>query len=287
MASSQAINQFNERWRSSPEYARILQQVGARPGQLLSDQQRQQVQGLVEQAFGMKFPKGVEIDPAGNMNENEGFGKQAKRWGPIAGGAALAAFGIPGLMSGLLTGGGGGAAAAGGAKAASGAAGGVLPSYGPSAAMQAANMGMGPIGGGLAAGGSLASAAGGLLPSYGPSAAMQTAGATLPAASQVTPTAALGLASAIPGVVGNALGDSGGGGGALKTVLENLMKWGPVGLAGLGAVKGLTQGPTPAEQEMAKLLQLSGSRAQATQPLFEALNRMTLAQLPRYARGGQ
>lgn len=114
MASDPAINQFNEQWRSSPLYAQGLAAVGANPnGPLhLSDGQRKQLQAFIEQNMGIQFPDGVEVDPAGNMNENEGFGKQLAKWGPIVGGGALAAFGIPGLIPGLI---GGGGAAAGGA----------------------------------------------------------------------------------------------------------------------------------------------------------------------------
>lgn len=65
-----------------------------------------------------RFPKGVEIDSALNMNEDEGFGKQLKKWGPLAGAAALAAFGIPGLFPGLLNAGGAAAGAGAGAAAA-------------------------------------------------------------------------------------------------------------------------------------------------------------------------
>lgn len=288
MASAPSLNRLNEQLRGSPLYRQWFEQQGidlSRPIGL-SDQQRKQFAAYLR-ANGVQIPKGVEIDKAGNLNEPEGFGKQAKKWGPIVGAGAAAAFGIPGLFPGLLTGGGAGAAGAAGAgQAAIGGAGGTLASYGPSAALQSANMAMGPIGGTLAAGGNLAAgAAGGLLGSYGPSQAMQTAGATLPSASQVTPTAALGLAGALPNVLQQAL--QGGDKSAIQSVLENLMKWGPAGLAGLGAIKGLSQGPTPAEDEMAKLLRLSGQRAEASGPLFDALNRMTLAQLPRYAREGQ
>lgn len=110
MASDPSINQFNEQWRSSPLYAQGLSSVGANPnGPLhLSDGQRKRLQAFIEQNMGIQFPDGVEVDPAGNMNENEGFGKQLAKWGPIAGAGALAAFGIPGLMPGLI---GGGAAA--------------------------------------------------------------------------------------------------------------------------------------------------------------------------------
>jgi hypothetical protein len=113
MASDPSINAFNEQWRSSPLYAEALRMVGADPsGPLqLSDGQRKQLQAIITQRMGFQFPDGTEIDPAGNLNEDEGFAKQAKRWGPIVGAGALAAFGIPGFMPGLL----GGGAAAGGA----------------------------------------------------------------------------------------------------------------------------------------------------------------------------
>jgi hypothetical protein len=114
MGSAPEINQFNEQWRSSPLYAEILRRVGIDPQRQhvqLSDQQREQVKLLLEQN-GVQFPNGTEIDAAGNMNENEGFGKQLKKWGPIVAGGAAAAFGIPGLMPGLI-GGGAGAGASG------------------------------------------------------------------------------------------------------------------------------------------------------------------------------
>ena len=126
MASDPQMNAWNEQWRGDPRYASIMRSIGVDPTRpiKLTDTQRKQVRAAVEQQFGFTFPKGTEIDPAGNWNANEGFGKQAKRWGPIVGGAALAAFGIPGVMPGLFSGGGAGwvgsevgkvAAAAGGA----------------------------------------------------------------------------------------------------------------------------------------------------------------------------
>lgn len=146
MPSDPSINQWNEQWRQSPLYAQGFAAVGGRPGMPLSDGQRKQLQAFIEQRMGFQFPDGVEIDPTGNMNEDEGFANQARRWGPIVGGAALAAFGIPGVMPGLVGGGAGGAAgalgslnpvidslAAGGGAAAAGgagAAGGILGAIG-------------------------------------------------------------------------------------------------------------------------------------------------------------
>lgn len=113
MASSNVINQWNEQWRSSPLYQQGLQAVGEPTNGpiTLNDGQRKQLQQWLMQQ-GVQFPKGVEIDPAGNMNEDEGFGKQLKKWGPIAAGAAMTAFGIPGLTPGLFGGIGTGASTA-------------------------------------------------------------------------------------------------------------------------------------------------------------------------------
>jgi hypothetical protein len=76
---------------------RIFQSLGIAPGRDgdygqnfgLDDRQRKQVQAAIEKELGFQFPGGIEIDPAGNMNENEGVGKQLKKWGPVAGQVAL------------------------------------------------------------------------------------------------------------------------------------------------------------------------------------------------------
>ena len=120
MASSPAINQFNEQLRASPQYAAWMRAQGIDPSKpiRLSDSQRKAFATYLA-SHGVALPRGAEIDPAGNANEGEGFGKQAKRWGPVVGAAALAAFGIPGVMPGLFT---GGATAAGATAAGTGAA---------------------------------------------------------------------------------------------------------------------------------------------------------------------
>lgn len=68
---------------------RIFQELGVAPAADgtysgkwgLNDKQRKQVQALVERDLGFQFPKGIEIDPAGNMNEDEGAVKQLKKYG--------------------------------------------------------------------------------------------------------------------------------------------------------------------------------------------------------------
>lgn len=119
MPSALWINEANARLRASPEYAEWMRgQKIALSNVRLSDRQRTDFANFLR-TRGWQIPKGVEIDKHGNINENEGFGKQAKRWGPVAAGAALTAFGIPGTGFGGLFGG-GSAAAAGGAGAAAG-----------------------------------------------------------------------------------------------------------------------------------------------------------------------
>jgi len=131
--NEQQLDQFNQQLRANPRYQQYLQSLGVNtnvaPGQAwrLSDQQRKQAEAWVKSNVG--DIGGLEIDGSGNANQNEGFGKQLKRYGPIAGGVALSLFGIPGVFPGLLSGGSG--AAAGGAAALDAA---------PSAATGAANM---------------------------------------------------------------------------------------------------------------------------------------------------
>ena len=112
MGSSNIINQFNDQWRQSPLYQQGLQAVGEPTNGpiTLNGGQRDQLLQFMKQ-HGVQVPQGATIDGAGNANEPEGFGHYAKKYGPIVGGAALTAFGIPGVMPGLLGLGGGAAAA--------------------------------------------------------------------------------------------------------------------------------------------------------------------------------
>lgn len=128
--NEQQLDQFNQQLRSNPRYQQYLQSLGVNtnvaPGQAwrLSDGQRKQAEAWVKS--NVADLSGLEIDGSGNANQSEGFGKQLKRWGPIAGGVALSMFGLPGVFPGLLSGGGG--AAAGGAGAGlSGAGMGAMP----------------------------------------------------------------------------------------------------------------------------------------------------------------
>lgn len=119
MPSSAPVNDFNRIMQTNGVKDQWLRANGIDPSRpiKLSDAQRMAFQRYLE-SQGAVFPDGVEIDPAGNMNENEGFGKQLKKWGPLAAAAAVSLFGIPGTpIAGLLGGGSAGAAASAGGAA--------------------------------------------------------------------------------------------------------------------------------------------------------------------------
>src|SRR5262245_51050776 len=119
MPSAQGINQFNEQYLHSIDPATghyriddIFRRIGVRPtstgpngdsyvGVRLTDDQRKAMQRTLE-ASGIRFD-GNTIDTSGNMNEPEGFGHYARRYGPIVGGVAATLFGVPGLFPGLLS----------------------------------------------------------------------------------------------------------------------------------------------------------------------------------------
>lgn len=120
-----ALDEFNAALRASPGWQSFVQRAGYRldgsPIKLSGDQ-RQALKRQLE-STGVQFPKGVEIDQAGNVNQDQGA---SRYWNnpyvkiAIIGGAALATMGAAGF--GPLAGafGTGGAAGA-GAGAAAGA----------------------------------------------------------------------------------------------------------------------------------------------------------------------
>src|SRR5262245_11080544 len=96
-ASEVQLDQFNQQLRSSQFYQDWIKAHGIQfgPGQGFSKDQRKAFQRDLE-AIGVNF-QGLEIDPAGNLNQPTGVGHALKKYGPIVGGAALLAFGIPGF----------------------------------------------------------------------------------------------------------------------------------------------------------------------------------------------
>lgn len=115
--NEQQLDSFNDQMRSSPFWREWMSSQGINPdGPIkLSDSQRKQLQSAIAASGNAQFDKGMEIDQAGNMNQNEGFGKQAKRWGPIVAagvGTALTAGGASPWLAASLGGGLGGATGA-------------------------------------------------------------------------------------------------------------------------------------------------------------------------------
>lgn len=153
--------------------------------------------------------------------------------------------------------------------------------------------------------------AAGALPGFGASGAAASAegtaaglgqyGADVAAANQFAPMAALPSAQAVPasvamnavpgaatsaGIGGTAAG-VGGAGSAISRFLGdgNLRDLAGLGVAGLGAVNGLRTPSATASLE--RMLGLAEQRVTDSKPLFDALNTMAMAGLPKYARGEQ
>lgn len=122
------LNLFNQQLRANPAYRQFLQSMGVNintPTWHLSGDQRSRAEQWVN--ANVRNLGNLQIDPAGNANQDEGFSKYAKDWKTyaIGGGAALGGLGLAGLGPlGFL--GGGGAAA----SPAAGAAGGLIPNSG-------------------------------------------------------------------------------------------------------------------------------------------------------------
>ncbi len=114
------IDQVNQQLRANPQYREFLRSMGVNPDLpiKLSDKQRKQTAEWVRSNVG--DIGGLEIDPAGNINQDEGFSKHGKWIIPAAIGAATLGIGAAGAgpLAGLFAGGGGSAAAGGGAAAA-------------------------------------------------------------------------------------------------------------------------------------------------------------------------
>lgn len=201
------------------------------------------------------IPGGGLLHQRGVWNSQKGQYDQPIDWGNLMS-MGVGGFLTGGLLDAFAAPAAGGSAAAGGTSAgASGASGGLLP--GITTPMQVAA----PAYAGTA-GMSAADVAGGMLGGAG-------AGATAAGA-----TAGAGAAS--------------GGSGLLNSILKGLKDYGPIaglGLAGANAVRGLTQGPPAANEDLKRILGLAEGRVNATEPLFQALNAMATAQLPKYSKG--
>lgn len=71
-----------------------------------------------------------------------------------------------------------------------------------------------------------------------------------------------------------------GGRSLLNRVLTGVKDYAPLGLAGLSAARGLTQGQTDAEKRLDEILGVAKGRVDASEPLFQALMAMARDQMP-------
>lgn len=273
--NGRALDQFNDQLRASPIWQDFMRRNGQNPARpKLSDQQRKMLQAELQRA-GIQFPKGMEIDPAGNVNQNQSPGKKIAI-GAAIGGAALTGLGAAGIgpMSGLF---GGGGAAAG--------AGGVLPS---SSLPTSALMGGAPA---IASQGvSSGIPLGGLAASHIPTAALM-GGAPAIASQGVS----RGIGSAAGAVGGNALAKAGKGLLSNLTSMEGLSSLAPLIAAlanrgGSGGGGGMEQGSMDflqkAYDDARRTQAMAETRYRRVDPLHQAVSQLAFSRLPVNSRQG-
>lgn len=255
--SQMSIDSFNEQLRANPQYQAFLRSMGIDPSRpiRLNDRQRDQAAAWVRQHFG--GIGNLQIDPAGNVNQDEGFSRHAKWIVPAAIGAATLGFGAAGMgpAAGLFGGGGAGAGAG-----AAGAGAGLLPSSSiPTSLAMNAVPGIGStIGGGVAGAMSGAGALGG------------------------------GLGSLMPGAATGAAASQGLG----SRILESLMSPGGLATAGTIAAALANRGDgqndrTRASEDQARRLQaITEARMRRVDPLHEAVTQLAFGRLPVSSRQG-
>ena len=112
------LDRFNDLMRAGPLWQNFMARAGyGTPGNLattirLTDNQRRALQAEL-QAAGVMFDPGMEIDPAGNVNQDQSIFGNNKwvRFAIIGAAVAATVFGVPGLWGGFVGGGAGGAGA--------------------------------------------------------------------------------------------------------------------------------------------------------------------------------
>jgi len=292
--SEAELDRWNQWWRQTPVYQNFMRRQGLpADGRVRLSRGQQAALEREMRAAGLRIPSGMHIDQGGNLNQQSRLVKTAA----IAGGAAAAAFGIPGVFPGLLSGG-----------PAAVAPGSVLPStaIGPSVA----TLGYGaPTLAGAGAGSLAPLASQAIGPSvatlgYGaPTLAGVGAGSLAPLASQAIGPSVATLAHGAPTVSG--LGPLAtvaqmAAPGALPGILQRAAETGAeslgnrllrAGIAGLAGLPGLlTGGPSEAEERLTRrieeMLAQQQARTSAQEPLFQAVTRMAGTLQPRQAWPG-
>jgi|SoiMethySBSTD1v2_1073268.scaffolds.fasta_scaffold111614_3 hypothetical protein len=258
LSNQRAIDAFNAQLRAMPEYQTFLRSMGVNPsGPIrLSDFQRKQAEAWVNKRFG-NIGK-LEIDPAGNVNQDEGFSRHRKWIIPAAIGAGtlgLGAFGV-GPAAGLF---GGGGAAGGAAGAGAGAS-------------------------GAATGGTLASS------SIPTSLAMQAVPASIAGSAGIPAGVSAGTAAALGGVVPNVVDQAtrGLGGRLLDNLLspEGLLTAGSIAASLAGGGDGTSDATRASEEQARRMQAITEARMRRVDPLHEAVTQLAFSRLPVSSRQG-
>lgn len=270
------LDQFNDGLRASPAWQSFMQRSGqpidGRPIRL-SEAQRRALYGELQRA-GFQFPRGMEIDPAGNLNQdNTGFfEKKAVQIGLVSA-AALTGLGAAGFgpLAGMF-GGAGGASAAGGGTLASGSIPGLHAAVPGAVASQGASAGL--------AGGALA---GGAIPGLH---------AAVPGA-VASQNASAGLGTVLPAGIAGASAASRAGRGA-DDVADAAGGWqdiftDPSNLAGLGGLIASligNRGDQSGAEEMRRIHDITEARMRRVDPLHQAVTQLAWGRLPTSSRQG-
>jgi hypothetical protein len=96
---ARTLDQWNQAWRASPIYEQMYRLVGGTPGRPLSDDQRRNILAVLRSHYGMAIPSGMNIDPAGNLNQANLKAERLLKGAAIAG-AAVGGAGALGLFGG-------------------------------------------------------------------------------------------------------------------------------------------------------------------------------------------
>jgi hypothetical protein len=216
----------------------------------LTDQQRKNAAAWVRRNVG--DIGNLEIDPAGNVNQDEGFSRHKKWIIPAAIGAGTLGLGAAGIgpAAGLFGGG-----SAGASSAAASGSGGLIPSASiPTSLAMHAPGAASTIGGGVA--GAMSGAAGGA-----------------------------GLGGVMPAATGAA---SGLGGRLLDNLLspDGLLTAGAIAASLAGRGDGTNDATRATEEQARRLQAITEARMRRVDPLHEAVTQLAFGRLPVNSRNG-